>query len=273
MKFFYVKLEIILFLLCLFTFILVVFIASNKKLESFIKQKTIIKDVKINSLLNTDEFSTMKYDENNLSSFASLCSKDCYSYLRNNLLLENVSKMDAELVDQISESVEARLEMDTKNCIVYTLNNKIIWTSETPRTHVDCIESKVLKSSIAIINDLNNWKFIHESPDKNIRLHMKPLAITYAHKNTRFLLWTFLSGWDTASLCALEEKNCKIPLALKELRNEDNAVHGKIILSQLSHQLALLNNGDLVIVKKNKIEENYVIKKSLMQEYCNPKFK
>jgi hypothetical protein len=269
------KIQLLIFLSCLVVLAIVFFIASNKTLNPANVQKTITNELKINTLLNTAEMSVIKYEENNISSFATLCNKDSNLYFKSVLKLQNFLPLNFKLSEDISDSVQATLEIDKHNFIVYKLNNKIIWTSEFPRTHVDCIESKVLKSAIDFTEDLNNWKFIYESPNKSVRLHMKPLSITFLHNDKRFLLWTFLSGWDSAKLCAVNSKNCKIPISLIKPYKDSQIDDGGIIISNLNSCLALLNNGDLVIVKnKDDVEGHiYVIKKSLMQDWCNPKFK
>jgi hypothetical protein len=199
----------------------------------------------------------------------SLCRQESEEYTHTKLNLINLIKQKNNLLveENVSDTVLASLKIDKHNNILYFLNNKIIWTSNNPRTYVDCIESKILKSSILYVNDLNSWSYVHESHDKNVRLHLKPLAITYEKENKRKLLWTFFSGWDSSSLCAME--NCKIPLPLKQ-SNSLEINHGSTVLQNELLFLALLNNGDLAIVKKNKVDNSYAILKSLMQQYCDP---
>ena len=84
------KIQLLIFLSCLVALAIVFFIASNKTLSPANVQKTITNEFKINTLLNTAEMSAIKYEENNISSFATLCNKDSNLYFKSKFTERNI---------------------------------------------------------------------------------------------------------------------------------------------------------------------------------------
>ena len=208
--------------------------------------------------------STKEKIPNSYSRLNACSSENVYKDLPDFSFASETNPLKSELIES-KENLTTSLKINDFGKLIYSVNGFQIWNSEKPRVFVGGAELNLLKNYASLLT-IDEWKYSEETRD-GTRLHLTPLSITKNDINgKRKLLWSFLSGWDPASVS--ESSKATIPVALKK---SDSATY--ILISQnRKKRVALSSNGDLLTMEcgATDIKENFSISlfKSLMQSYC-----
>lgn len=194
-----------------------------------------------------------------------LCAINVYDELPPITFKSNHLPTKSFLNDDSNIDCKTSLKIHDTGKLLYFVNEKIIWSSEKPRSYVKGVEYNLVKN-YAEHKSIDDWTFSEETLDFT-RLHLNPLAITKVDNfGKRIMLWSFMSGWDPVGVS--REMSSSLPIALKKL---DEGVY--ILISEnRKKRVALCSNGDLLTIEcgalKTKEDFSISLFKSLMQSYC-----
>lgn len=275
-------------------------IVLYKKKEHYFVPK--ISKLKVSGELKNEEES--EYSEININSYKTVCLfSDFEDYKKSFTPLENTNHifsgampLSSFIQQNISESLQAKLEINNSGSLLYYLNETVIWTSQYPRS---LRKSNVIKllEQLSFNAPIDEWKNISQTSSGNAIFHIFPLSITSldSAKNKdkgeesnskRKLAWSLFSGWDAYGLLPLENYNTKddgkshtinqkkskeVFLPVPLLQN----FACKVILMSPSrnHRLCFIDNGDLAVFKTGSEKDNNEVFSvnlvwSLMQSSC-----